>query len=320
MTGKDLFREIGLISEEYIMEAEEVKRSIFVNPMFRKGLATAACLCICGVLYLGIRQLASGGMESASDASTGGQWAEVAMEEESAPEMPIEYSVHNENTGTELQDGAFQEKNDVKMERLEVAEESLQDSVAVTEKKETELDKADELSQTESAIIDDNQALASITQQMGSSKNERDVEAICERFAAYPDSSAELVKEDLVVNLHGNLKSGQEQLATFLADVESHTEAFIELVQYTIEGDPMFYYLHYDGTDFYAVTDYRRDAFGGSGERVHVYYYSYLKVFEEEYEDGTKGYELLLTNEKDLSLEELQSGEYKYLYIMQYSE
>ncbi len=54
MSGKDLFREIGLVKEEYITEAEEYKRSIIHNVAFQRGLAVAACLVVCGGLYWGV--------------------------------------------------------------------------------------------------------------------------------------------------------------------------------------------------------------------------------------------------------------------------
>ena len=63
MTGKDLFREIGNINEEYIKEAQEYKRPkrdiIFVinNPTFRKMTATAACLMICAGLAFTVHKM-----------------------------------------------------------------------------------------------------------------------------------------------------------------------------------------------------------------------------------------------------------------------
>ena len=68
MTGNDLFREVGNISEKYIAEAEETKRSIIHNVVFRRSLATAACLMVCVGLYFSTR---TGRKEAATDSSGG---------------------------------------------------------------------------------------------------------------------------------------------------------------------------------------------------------------------------------------------------------
>lgn len=58
MTEKDLFREVGKIKEEYVVEAEEYKRSVIHNVVFRRSLITAACLVVCVGLYWGVQQTA----------------------------------------------------------------------------------------------------------------------------------------------------------------------------------------------------------------------------------------------------------------------
>ena len=56
MTGKDLFREIGNMDEKYVAEAQETKRAAILSPVFRKTLATAACLVVCLGIYAGVQQ------------------------------------------------------------------------------------------------------------------------------------------------------------------------------------------------------------------------------------------------------------------------
>lgn len=88
MTGKDLFREIGNINEEYIKEAQEYKRPkrdiIFVinNPTFRKMTATAACLMICAGLVFTVHK-----MDIRTDSAK-----ESAKEEMAPMEMAAEMS------------------------------------------------------------------------------------------------------------------------------------------------------------------------------------------------------------------------------------
>lgn len=60
MTEKDLFREIGNINEKYVAEAQEVKRPVILTPAFRRTLATAACLVVCLVIYVGVQQVRDG--------------------------------------------------------------------------------------------------------------------------------------------------------------------------------------------------------------------------------------------------------------------
>ena len=88
MTGKDLFREIGNISEDYITEAQNYqgqKRghiSIINNHSFRKVMATAACLVICAGLVITVQK-----MDIRTDSAK-----ESAKEEMAPMEMAAEMS------------------------------------------------------------------------------------------------------------------------------------------------------------------------------------------------------------------------------------
>ncbi len=80
MSGKDLFREIGLMKEEYITEAEEYKNSVIHQGAFRRGLAVAACLVVCGGLYWGVGY---NGMSSDSTSESTNNTNSVSMEMDS---------------------------------------------------------------------------------------------------------------------------------------------------------------------------------------------------------------------------------------------
>ena len=69
MTEKDLFREIGMIDEKYVEEAESVKKAKILTPAFRRTLATVACLCICVGIYFTVRTVREESEESAKDSA-----------------------------------------------------------------------------------------------------------------------------------------------------------------------------------------------------------------------------------------------------------
>lgn len=293
MSGMDLFREIGMIDEKYIIEAEETKRSVMASPVWRRSLATAACLCLCVGLYFSVQRLGTFSNDSATSES---MKMETAGMEEAYEEKMEAYDLETASESAVTAEGS----EEVQMQTNQEVAESVR---------------------TESEYGTDNIKEEAITQGNfdAASSSVRDLTDICARFAGYPDTPAALADAGLVVNLHGTIKGGREKLDTFLSSVEAGTPASVELVQYTVEGDAMFYYIDYNGTDFYAVIDYSRDEFAGSGEKVHEYRYNYLKVQEESIEGG-KRVEILLTDTEELSSEKDGGSKYEGLCIMSYTE
>lgn len=249
MTNMDLFREIGMIDEKYIVEGEKTRRFLTANPVWRRSLATAACLFLCMGLCFGIQQLNFDKTDSAD------------MVREMTNETAKQHSIED-------RDGA---------EIIEMYEA---------------------LAETESMVSDN--------------ENRRDLAEICIRFSKYPETSKELAQAGLVVNVHGVIESGKEKLDAFLLNAQEGIAASVEFVQFTTEGDPVFYYIHYDGTDFYAVTDCSRDSFAAGIDTVQESYYAYLKNFSE---NGKVT--LILTDTEDLTSD---TADDKSLCIMSYSE
>lgn len=66
-----------------------------------------------------------------------------------------------------------------------------------------------------------------------------------------------------VVNMHGQVYN-YSVLETFVGNVESKKRDKIRIVNYTIEGDPIFTDLNYDGNSIKVEIDNSKDKFGGN--------------------------------------------------------
>lgn len=97
--------------------------------------------------------------------------------------------------------------------------------------------------------------------------HERDLEEIKEYLSGYPDTLQELTEAECYVILHGTEHSGREYLDAFLENVNVGNPGELTIVQFTVEGDPIFLYLNADAENVYAVEDISRDKMGGSGEK-----------------------------------------------------
>ena len=64
-----------------------------------------------------------------------------------------------------------------------------------------------------------------------------------------------------VIDRHGQLEN-EELFEQFLKDIEANNETLLELTRYTIEGDPIYWTIKYDGQQFAIEIDNREDAFG----------------------------------------------------------
>ena len=81
---------------------------------------------------------------------------------------------------------------------------------------------------------------------------------------------------------------------TFMKKVQEGESAWVTMVDYTIEGDSIFYYLHYDGSEFLLVEDTTRDRYG-----TPVYLkekFTKLYEFTEKNESGTEVCYVVLSN------------------------
>lgn len=273
MTGNDLFREMGNISEKYVTEAEETKRSIFQNVVFRRSLATAACLMVCVGLYFSTR---TGRKEAAADSSGGSApQYDTAMKENSA--VGSQEAVDGTN-GFDFEDilnwgDRGQDKSESMAENYAPSQESaVQDSGVAS----------DVGSEPETVV--------------GEIYDEWE---IFDRLSAYPNDYEAILETDAFVVVHGTVESGMDKWEAFLNRTQEGKPAYVELVQFTEEGDAIITAIQYTGDYYHVLQDHTRDAWGKTGVIEYVYDYLYLDI-----QDGRTG--VVLT---DLELEEEEISE-----------
>lgn len=305
MTGNDMFQEIGNINEKYVKEAEEAKRATILTPAFRRTIATAACLVICFGLYFGVRQLGLGGqsetasMESNKSNATG--QADMSIKTESAVLDSATNSVTGageEGTYEAAEDSAFWEdiwptEGDATAAAPEVDAEHFE-QVAGSESTQ---DNKQEIAVQDS--MQDSELKA---------QDARSNEVIDERFDGYVQDLEHLPAEMVVLDESVWLQSGEEAIGAFLDKTERGEEASLELVRTSDEGVYAFYYIHYNGQDYYLLTDWRYPDKAEESAEIREATYGYLKVFEETLEDGSVYYAIGLGEQEDFTLRDLQIG------------
>ncbi|MFC3801150.1 DUF4362 domain-containing protein [Cohnella sp. GCM10012308] len=85
--------------------------------------------------------------------------------------------------------------------------------------------------------------------------------------ASDPYEVEQAVENGDVVNVHGKMYN-LDKWKLFLANLETGVANQVRITQYTIEGDPIFYELVYDGAEVLAYTyDNSRDGFGSDAGR-----------------------------------------------------
>ncbi len=147
-----------------------------------------------------------------------------------------------------------------------------------------------------------------------------DMEAIKKYLSKYSNDYEKHAKDKklAVIDHIADLKK-MEPWYAFAEKVRAGEPAWITMVDYTVEGDSIFYYLHYDGTEFLYVKDTTRDRYGD-----HVYLddkFTKFYEFREEKDNGVIVYNVILSNLEITSLEhatevywevyeELENGEF----------
>jgi len=137
-------------------------------------------------------------------------------------------------------------------------------------------------------------------------------------FGAYPQdySPEQGVKDGFFVVVHGEVKGGSQSLLNgFMQAVENKEPAYLKILQYTIEGDPLFVELIYDGSNapITANFDSTRDKFGTQTTTTSMQV-KYIKLFEQ---DGIV--RIYLTDKYDLTLEEALGGSSECLNIVTFA-
>ncbi|WP_236690836.1 DUF4362 domain-containing protein [Lysinibacillus xylanilyticus] len=80
-------------------------------------------------------------------------------------------------------------------------------------------------------------------------------------------SSEEAIENGDVVNLHGEI-SNLDRFESFIENVEKGAKDEIRITMYTIEGDPIFYNLNYNGNKIQYTYDNSQDGYAGTGKGI----------------------------------------------------
>lgn len=80
-------------------------------------------------------------------------------------------------------------------------------------------------------------------------------------------SSEEAIENGDVVNIHGKI-SNLDRFESFIENVENGAKDEIRITMYTIEGDPIFYNLNYNGNKIQYTYDNSQDGYAGTGKGI----------------------------------------------------
>ena len=286
MTGRELFLEIGNIREEYVAEAEnyrsEAKGSIAAvisgktvkSVTLRKTLAAAACLVVCAGLVFTVQKL--------------------GISQDSAKESVMENEMVMETAREELWDVAA--KQEAALPEAESSIVTDKESGIGLETPEKTSGIKDEL-KTESTQEEKLETAIGESQfAMNSELEAWDLKAVKKRMKSYPDEYDEILQLDNVfVLVHGTAEKGLNLWNTFLETVDAGKAAQVDVVRFTVEGDPIIETVHYDGEVFYLCVDNSRDAYRGSGDKYFEAQYSQLVKEENTLDAGGRTIEYFLT-------------------------
>ncbi len=116
---------------------------------------------------------------------------------------------------------------------------------------------------------------------------------------SFPQESDEILSEGRAVCVMNNTFAQTHLWEAFLKQVKAGQEAFAVVMATTDEGDPILYYVHFDGTDYMVVTDTHRDHFG-----TPAYVKDKFKHMSEIRPEGTSIYQVVFANESLQTAEE----------------
>lgn len=103
-----------------------------------------------------------------------------------------------------------------------------------------------------------------------------EAEAVREYLAAFPSSPEELSGQPCYIAAHGKEIGGRKYVEEFMEKVRAGEDAALVVVEYTIEGDPVFNYLSFreeQKEQVYRLSDASRDNWAGN-EKYREYRYT----------------------------------------------
>ena len=113
------------------------------------------------------------------------------------------------------------------------------------------------------------------------------IEEIREKLKELPDHFAEIAQRDDVFAItYGSARVGQQLWEQFLSDIRFETPSQVILTQFTVEEDPIYYFIEYNGASFHIVVDSTRDGYDDESGYAEGFW-NYLKVEGYAEEDGS---------------------------------
>ena len=139
------------------------------------------------------------------------------------------------------------------------------------------------------------------------------------RTSLKPFDLDEAISNGTLINMHGFI-TNLDSLDNFVKDIENRKDSEIEIVHYTIEGDPIIHILKYENNVIHSTLDPRHDQFGNSD--VIKEEYDSIEVKEvHRNETIYKQYKLTSDNEEsifftyELGIEETHVNEIEGSYF-----
>ena len=126
-------------------------------------------------------------------------------------------------------------------------------------------------------------------------------------LSSFPQELEEIRAEGKVVYMSNNAFENVPEWERFLNSVKEGKTTSVVVMQNTDEGDPILYYIHYDGIDFQVVMDTHRDHFG-----TPDYVWERYRYMSEIQLEGTIGYQVILADEKFATEEDVNAYFGKY--------
>lgn len=138
-------------------------------------------------------------------------------------------------------------------------------------------------------VSESNQYAEEISGQVDYGREEDVVQNYLESF---PQECDEILSEGKAVCVMNNTFKQTHLWEAFLMQIKAGQEACVVVMTITDEGDPILYYVHFDGTDYMVVMDTHRDHFGEP-----AYVKDKFKHMSEIRPEGTNGYQVVFANE-----------------------
>ncbi len=301
MTGKDLFREIGNIDEKYVSEAQETKRSVIMNPVFRRTLATAACLVVCLGIFAGVQQVRNGARNESATMQAESNMSAFDTADEMMMEDVAMNSANTQNAATAGDAAADSGTEEGFWEGLWNGKEAATDC-APQEDTVQVMPETDTVTNTEQEKAEDNVEKDDYLSSLG---------AQMDKVLTF---EADVYYDDCV-------SGGREDVEAFLETAANGEEAVLELVHLVENGTYVCATIHYTETGVYEWIKWHAPTYGRDDVEVPTpIEYEYLKVFEDTLEDGKVYCMIGLGETEGFTLRDLQVGAEGTCFILKYEK